>query len=146
MATTSPPAGVENLPGNRRPGRGTLTLDGTRFTPEERASAEFLRDEGYTVVLREPESTTRAGGGTSDLKVNDQRWDIYSPQSGTGVQDIVNTMAGKARQVGRHSGGVLVNLRNTRLTPVDVERYIGNQQRRGNNPLRSLRNWVVIKR
>ena len=101
---------------------GSLEKDrdrsGRKFTPDERAAAEFMRDEGCRVVLREPQSMTRAGRWDDrSHRGNDQRWDVYSPTKTTGAEEIIDFMAGKASQVGRHSGGVVVNLRNTRLTP-----------------------------
>ena len=141
--------GREHLPQGRGRGRGTLKLEGGTmddFPQNEIESAEWARDQGLDVTLRKPIGS-RSGGGTTDTTINSQLWDIYTPERTTSVEGIVAGMAakaGKGSQVGR--GGVLVNLNESRFTPAQIQQHLHNQNRKGNNPLRSLRKWVLIKR
>jgi Contact-dependent growth inhibition CdiA C-terminal domain len=138
-------AGRGHLPQGRGPGRGRLTFVGSGFEPEEIEAAQWARDQGLDVVLRNP-TGMQSGGGTTDTLINSQLWDIYTPKPGTDMQGIMDGMRAKTKQVGRGSGGVLVNLSKSPISPAQVEQHINNERRKGNNPLGSLRKWTLIRR
>jgi hypothetical protein len=78
----------------------------------EVTAAMELADRGSDVVLRDPIGT-RAGGLTSDLLVNGEPWDVYTPTTGN-VSRIVSAVASKGSQV--QGGGVIIDLSQTSVT------------------------------
>ena len=138
-------AGRGHLPQGRGPGRGSLKTAGSGFEPEEIEAAQWASDQGLDVTLRNPKGM-KSGGGTTDTLINSQLWDIYTPDPDTGMKGVTKGMREKATQVGRGSGGVLLNLNKSPFTPAQVEQHIQNEIRKGNNPLGSLKKWVLIKR
>ena len=109
-------SGAAELPPPPRP--GTVTIEeGKAFLHEEVESANFMAKLGYKdVQLRAPVGT-RAGGETSDLLVNGELWDVYSPLTKS-PDRIVGGTAAKGSQV--HGGGVIVNLRNTSVSAEEL--------------------------
>ncbi|MCA2186575.1 RHS repeat-associated core domain-containing protein [Nonomuraea cavernae] len=104
--------------------RGNLTVTATNPSGSELAAAQYLKDEGYDVLLRDP-TGTRAQGNTSDLLVNGVRWDVYTP-TGKTVKNILTNTAKKHSQV--HGGGVIVDLRGTGLSAADFDNALARVQ------------------
>jgi RHS repeat-associated protein len=104
--------------------RGSLTIDtnGT-FSVSELRVARHLAAEGNKVRLRPPTGI----GRTSDLLVNGERWDVYTPKTAN-INRIVSAAAKKGSQV--PGGGVIIDLSESPLTRADL----GN--------LRTLRNRI----
>jgi hypothetical protein len=90
-----------------------LDTSGEGFTPSELNAAHVLAGEGNDVVLR----TATGVGRTSDLLVNGEQWDVYTPESGTSVKNILNYAAQKWTQV--DGGGVFIDLSNASYSDAD---------------------------
>lgn len=103
-------------------GRGSLTVVGTRFSQSERDVAEYLAQQGKRVVLREAPPNA---GRTSDLLVNGIAYDVYTPTTGN-VGRIVSAIAKKGSQV--RGGGVVIDLRDSSLTPADLSNILARVQ------------------
>jgi hypothetical protein len=56
----------------------------------------MFADEGSSVVLREADP---AAGRMSDLLVNGTPYDVYTPEGGTSVRNILSEAASKFTQV-----------------------------------------------
>jgi hypothetical protein len=83
---------------------------------------------GNKVELRDPVGTR--GTATSDLLVNGQQWDVYSPTS-SNVKNVLTNIAKKFSQV--NGGGVVIDLSGTGLSEADF----GNALGRVNGMIRS---------
>jgi hypothetical protein len=92
---------------------GNLRVIGESFSPSEKDVAQYLASQGRNVVLRQATGV----GRTSDLLVNGTPYDVYTPEAGTSVRNILSNTAGKWTQV--NGGGVVVNLSNTGLSASD---------------------------
>jgi hypothetical protein len=92
---------------------GSLSIEGEVFSASEKAVAQSLADQGNRVVLREATGI----GRTSDLLVNGTPYDVYTPEAGTTVRNILSSVASKWTQV--NGGGVVVDLGNTELGAAD---------------------------
>jgi hypothetical protein len=92
---------------------GNLTIDGEGFSASEKAVAQYPARHGNDVVLREATGVER----TSDLLVNGTPYDVYTPEAGTSVRNVLSNVASKWTQV--HGGGVVVDLSNTDLGASD---------------------------
>ncbi|MCO5973359.1 CdiA C-terminal domain-containing protein [Actinoallomurus soli] len=101
---------------------GNLSITAANPSDSEVKAAEYLAAQGHEVILRDPVGT-RAGGMTSDLLVDGERWDVYTPKS-SNPNRIVSAVASKGSQV--HGGGVILDLSQTSVTPEDL----GNIQAR----------------
>jgi len=97
--------------------KGRLLIDeGGNFTSSERDAAQYLYELGDDVHLRLPQGT-RAGGATSDLLVNGERWEVYTPKT-KNPDRIVSQAASKGAQV--LGGGVVIDLRQTSVRAPDL--------------------------
>jgi hypothetical protein len=56
-------------------------------------------------------------GRTSDLVVNGTPYDVYTPEAGTNIRNILSNAASKWTQV--NGGGVVIDLSNTDLGVLD---------------------------
>jgi hypothetical protein len=92
---------------------GSLSIEGEGFSASEKAVAENLASQGRNVVLREATGV----GRTSDLLVDGTPYDVYTPEAGTSVRNILSNVASKWTQV--NGGGVVVDLGSTDLTASD---------------------------
>ena len=92
---------------------GKLSITAANPSESEVRAAKYLQDQGRHVVLRDPVGT-RAGGLTSDLLVDGEKWDVYTPKT-SNVSRIVSAVASKGSQV--HGGGVVIDLSETTVTP-----------------------------
>ncbi len=110
-----------------------LTLEGSAFSASEKAVAESLAGQGRNVVLREATGI----GRTSDLLVDGIPYDVYTPEVGTSVRNILSNTASKWSQV--DGGGVVIDLSNTGLTAADfgnaLSRVNGFVKSYGGTPL-----------
>ncbi|MGD0808295.1 MAG: RHS repeat-associated core domain-containing protein, partial [Acidimicrobiales bacterium] len=96
------------------PDGGALVVEpGATPSVSELRAAQYLADQGNHVILRAPVGT-QAGGQTSDLLVNGQNWDVYSPSTAN-PDRIISAIASKGSQV--HGGGIIVDLSGTSVTP-----------------------------
>jgi hypothetical protein len=93
-----------------------LRVTAANPSASELRAANYLADQGESVVLRDPIGT-RAGGGTSDLLVGGKAWDVYSPTTGN-VDRIVSAVAKKGSQV--NGGGVIIDLSGSTVTPAEL--------------------------
>jgi hypothetical protein len=91
---------------------GRLTVTAANPSASERRAAQFMADQGHDVELRDPVGT-RAGGGTSDLLVDGERWDVYTPQT-KNPNRIISAVASKGSQV--LGGGVIIDLAESEVT------------------------------
>jgi hypothetical protein len=92
--------------------QGKLSVTAANPSDSEVKAARHLAGLGHDVHLRDPVGT-RAGGETSDLLVDGERWDVYTPKTAN-VGRIVSAVASKGSQV--HGGGVILDLAHTRVT------------------------------
>jgi hypothetical protein len=106
---------------------GTLQIIGDQFSASEMNVAKSLAAEGKNVILR----IATGEGRTSDLLVDRVEYDVYTPQAGTPVTKILNSVARKWTQV--NGGGVVVDLTQTGLSEADF----GNALARVNGFIRS---------
>lgn len=114
------------LPGET--GGGSLTIDPEgSFSESEINAAKYLASQGHDVVLRQPVGT-RAQGGTSDLVVDGENWDVYTPKT-SNPDRIISNIASKGSQV--HGGGVIVDLSQTSVTPEELGDVLFRIQRTG---------------
>ena len=98
------------------PKLGVLRVSAAKPSASEVRAAEHMAAKGHRVSLRDPVGT-RKDGLTSDLLVDDVRWDVYSPTTGSTNRIISNT-ASKGSQV--HGGGVLIDLAGSPVTSADL--------------------------
>ena len=94
-------------------GAGALEVIGDGFSASEKAVAQWLADQGDNVILREATGI----GRTSDLLVNGTPYDVYTPEAGTSIRNILSNAAGKWTQV--NGGGVVIDLNDTGLSAAD---------------------------
>jgi RHS repeat-associated protein len=80
------------------------------FSRSELNSAMWMAEEGNSVVLREAAKATR-GKGTSDLLVNGDPWDVFTPTSAN-PRSVAPAIAKKGNQAPR----VVVDLSETSVT------------------------------
>jgi hypothetical protein len=80
---------------------------------QRRKNSQDLASQGKDVLLREATGV----GRTSDLVVNGVEYDVYTPEAGTSVRNILSNTASKWTQV--NGGGVVVDLGNTELRASD---------------------------
>lgn len=114
------------LPGNT--GGGSLSIDPTgTYSESEVNAAQYLADQGHEVQLRPP-AGTRSGGGTSDLAVDGENRDVYTPTS-KNPNRIISKIASKGSQV--LGGGVIVDLSQTSVTPEDFGNVLYRVQNTG---------------
>ena len=90
--------------------RGELKITAKNASISEVRAANYMRDKGFNVELRDPVGT-RAGGGTSDLLVDGVAYDVYTPIS-TNPNRIVSAVAKKNTQ----ASGVVLDLTETTVT------------------------------
>lgn len=130
--------------GEPAPDAPQLRITAVNATAEETRAAQKVHALGHEVVLRDPPH----GGGTrgvdtSDLIVDGEQYDIYSPETGN-LNRIVSELVRKRSQV--TGGGVVLNLENSPLdvTDIDVESllYRVNNATSGSPPLSNI---IVIK-
>ncbi|WIX85508.1 RHS repeat-associated core domain-containing protein [Amycolatopsis sp. DG1A-15b] len=105
------PVLVHNCPVDL-PNPGRLEISAASPSASEVHAAEFMAGRGSRVELRDPVGT-RAGGLTSDLVVDGENWDVYTPTTGN-VGRIVSAVASKGSQV--QGGGVIIDLSRTSVT------------------------------
>jgi hypothetical protein len=107
---------------------GSLSIEGSSddFSASEKAVAQELVSQGKNVILREPSGVDR----TSDLLVDGTPYDVYTPNDGTSVRNILSNVASKWTQV--NGGGVVVDLSNTNLSASDF----------GDNPLARVNGFI----
>ncbi len=96
------------------PVKGNLRIEGAGFSTSERETAQELTDRGHDVVLRQ---ANPAADRTSDLIVDGMPYDVYTPSTGS-IDRLVGAIADKGTQV--PGGGVVLDLRNSLLTPAQV--------------------------
>ena len=96
------------------PVKGNLRIEGAGFSTSERETAQELTDRGHDVVLRQ---ANPAADRTSDLIVDGMPYDVYTPSTGS-IDRLVGAIADKGTQV--RGGGVVLDLRNSLLTPAQV--------------------------
>jgi hypothetical protein len=106
---------------------GIVTYEGGGFSASELDAADEMARRGNSVVLR---TADPKAGRMSDLLVNGTPYDVYTPEAGTSVRNVLSNTASKWTQV--NGGGVVVDLRNTGLSASDF----------GNNPLVSVNGFV----
>jgi Contact-dependent growth inhibition CdiA C-terminal domain len=104
---------LPNLAGKAAEDSGSLSIEGERFSASERAVAQDLASKGKKLVLREATGI----GRTSDLVVNGTPYDVYTPEAGTSIRNILSNVASKWTQV--KGGGVVIDLSNTDLGVLD---------------------------
>ncbi len=95
------------------------------FSESEINAAKYLQNLGKDVKLRMP-SGTRAEGGTSDLLVNDVRYDVYTPTT-SNADRIVSAIAKKNNQ----ATGVVVDLSKTSVKAADLGNVVQRVQNAG---------------
>ena len=93
------------------PNLGTLSVTAASPSASEVGAAEYLASQGNDVVLRDPVGAR--GTATSDLLVNGEQWDVYTPTTGN-VSRIVSAVASKGSQV--QGGGVIIDLSQSSVT------------------------------
>jgi RsiW-degrading membrane proteinase PrsW (M82 family) len=104
------PSPVDAPPAAQPPG---LEVTGSGFSASERSAAEFIADQGRSVVLRQ----ATGAGRMSDLLVDGVPYDVYSPRTGS-LDRIVGAIAEKGSQV--RGGGVVLDLSGSPLRASDV--------------------------
>ncbi len=87
--------------------KGGLIIVGSQFSESELFAAETLYERGFFVILREA-PVGPATSRTSDLLINGIRYDVYTPNAGTSVKNILNRTASMWTQV--RGGGVVIDL------------------------------------
>jgi RHS repeat-associated protein len=90
---------------------GIVTYEGGGFSASELDAASSMARNGNSVVLR---TADPKAGRMSDLLVNGTPYDVYTPEAGTSVRNILSNTASKWTQV--NGGGVVVDLRGTGLS------------------------------
>lgn len=83
---------------------GNLIIESGEYSASELRAAEHMASLGKKVQLRQPVGT-RADGGTSDLLIDGERYDVYSPKTGNPAR-IVSAIAKKNSQ----AEGIIVDL------------------------------------
>jgi filamentous hemagglutinin len=86
-----------------KPGGSLQVLPG-RFTESEMDAALALSQQGNSVTIR----AATGQGRLSDLVINGVEYDVYTPQSGTSVDNILRAMLGKDTQ----ATGIVLDMRN----------------------------------
>lgn len=100
---------------------GSLTIvDGGIYSQSELNVARYLAKRGNNVILWPP-TGSRAGGGTSDLLVNDIPYDVYTPTT-SNPNRIISSIAKKNSQ----ASGVVVDISQTSVT----QNQLGNVLKR----------------
>lgn len=89
---------------------------GQRFSRSEIHAAEELAVRGNRVLLRAPRGT-RAQGETSDLLVNGDRYDVFTPTS-RDPSRIVDAMSKKLRS--NQTDGIVLDLSQTTVNASDL--------------------------
>jgi RHS repeat-associated protein len=102
-------AGLSAGPGSG----GKLRVEGDGFSASEQSVAQRLYEDGHDVVLRE----ATGGERTSDLILDGENWDIYTPETGN-VSRMVDSVASKGSQV--RGGGVVIDLSRSPLSSSDI--------------------------
>lgn len=121
------PGGLPNLPnlaGKAAEDSGSLSIEGECFSASQKAVAQDLGSKGKNVVLREATGI----GRTSDL--NRTPYDVYTPEAGTSIRNILSNAASKWTQV--NGGGIVIDLSNTDLGVLDF----------GDSPLARVNGFV----
>jgi len=90
-------------------------------------AADEMARRGNSVVLR---TANPKAGRMSDLLVNGTPYDVYTPEGGTSLRNLLSNTASKWRQV--NGGGVVVDPRNTGFSASDF----------GSNPLGRMNGFV----
>jgi len=116
---------------------GRLTVMPGEYSTSEQAAAEYLANQGNDVVLRPPVGT-RAGGGTSDLLVNGERADVYTPIT-TNPDNIISAIAKKNTQ----AETIVLDLSNTSVTAEQLGNIVGRVQGAGAT---NIKNVIIIKK
>jgi RHS repeat-associated protein len=98
---------------------GSLTIIGEGFSESEVSVAQYLAGQGRNVLLR----AATGVGRTSDLIVDGVPYDVYTPEVGTSVRNVLSKAARKWTQV--DGGGVVIDLRNTGYTAADFGNALG---------------------
>jgi hypothetical protein len=90
--------------------QGKIKITAKNPSVSETRAAEYMKNQGYKVELRDPVGT-RAGGKTSDLVVNGKNYDVYTPKSSK-PDRIISEAAKKNSQ----AEGIVIDLSNTNVT------------------------------
>jgi hypothetical protein len=93
------------------PDPGLLKIEASNPSASEVSAAEYMAGQGNRVLLRDPVGPR--GSATSDLLVNGEQWDVYTPTTGNASR-IVSAVASKGSQV--QGGGVIIDLSQSSVT------------------------------
>ncbi|MFE7088907.1 RHS repeat-associated core domain-containing protein, partial [Sphingobacterium spiritivorum] len=112
---------------------GSLVIEaGGKFSQSEINAANYLKDQGYRVFLRNAVGT-RAGGKTSDLVVNGVNYDVYTPVTNS-VNAIVSAVASKNSQ----TVGVIIDLSKTNVVGTQLNNILQRVQGSGATNIKNI--------
>lgn len=112
---------------------GSLVIQaGGKFSASEVAAANYLKDQGYKVILRSPVGA-RAAGQTSDLVVNGVNYDVYTPVT-SNVSRIVSAVASKNSQ----TTGVVIDLSQTNVVSSQLNNILQRVQGAGASNIKNI--------
>ena len=110
----------------------SLTITAKNPSPSEIRAANFMKNKGYNVELRDPVGT-RAGGQTSDLLVNGVPYDVYTPTT-KNASRIISAIAKKNSQ----TTGIVLDLSETTVTQRELGNILERVQRAGATNIKDI--------
>jgi|GEM_PF-1823139 len=96
--------------------QGNLYIEAGEYSDSELRAAQYMATRSHRVILRQPRGT-REEGNTSDLLVDEVRYDVYTPTTGN-PNRIISAIAKKNRQ----AEGIVLDLAQTKtkVTPAQL--------------------------
>ena len=117
------------------PDPGLLKIEASNPSASEVSAAEYMAGQGNRVLLRDPVGPR--GSATSDLLVNGEQWDVYTPTTGNASR-FVSAVASKGSQV--RGGGVIIDLSQSSVTAdqlANIQARIAGTGRQGKHSAHS---------
>ncbi|MBF0227970.1 MAG: hypothetical protein HQK76_21220 [Desulfobacterales bacterium] len=112
--------------------RGKLIIEAGDYSASELRAAEHMAGLGKNVRLRQP-TGTRVGGGTSDLLVDNVRYDVYTPTTAK-PKNIISQIAKKNKQ----AEGIVLDLSDTVVTPDQLGNILKRVQNAGATNIKDI--------
>jgi hypothetical protein len=111
---------------------GSLNITAKNASVSEVRAANYMKNKGFNVKLRDPLGT-RVGGGTSDLLVDGITYDVYTPLTAN-PNAIISAIAKKNTQ----ASGIVLDLSNTSVTQNQLGNILKRVQRAGATSIRDI--------
>ena len=116
--------------------KGKLNITAKTPSASETRAAEYMKNKGHKVELRDPVGT-RSDGKTSDLVVDGKNYDVYTPKSSN-----PNRIISEAAKKNSQAEGLVIDLSRTDVTTEQLGNVLKRIQGAGATNINDI---IIIK-